>query len=281
MFLFVTILAFLFILSFLFFTHEFGHFLAAKRAGVPVLEFGLGFPPTVFKWKKGGTLYSINLIPFGAFVKILGDAEPKNKNPKAYWNQRVGRRFLIASGGLLANFFWAWLILMISLWIYAALPAKNFVIIQEVVKGSPAYLSGLKSGDLIIKGDGQVFETSEEVSQFTKSHKNQEVLIVIRHFGKEVEKKIKLADTTEAPLGIKMVDAAGAEKVAIWKAPFISASILGQAVYLTAAYLGRAIASVFTGVKVPFELGGPVAVFGFVSQFSSMGFLYLFRLAAF
>lgn len=279
MFLFLTILAFLFILSFLFITHEFGHFLASKKAGVPVLEFGLGFPPFLFKWKRKGTVYSINLIPFGAFVRILGQEEPKNKDPKSYWKQSVGRRFLIGSGGVLANFLCAWLILTISLWIYAALPTKNFIVIQEVVKTSPAFLAELKPGDLIISGDGQVFSKSEEVSQFTKGHQNQEITFVLKRFGKEMEKTIKLG-SGEAPLGISMVDAAGAEKVPLWKAPLVSVQILGQAIYLTISYLGRAIAGVFTGVKVPFEVGGPVAVWGFVSQFAAMGFLYLFRLAA-
>jgi regulator of sigma E protease len=279
MFLFLAILAFIFILSFLFITHEFGHFIASKKVGVPVLEFGLGLPPALFKWKKGGTVYSINLIPFGAFVRILGQDEPKNKNPKSYWKQSVGKRFLIGSGGILANFLSAWLILTISLWIYAILPAKNFIVIQEVVKGSPAYLAELKAGDLIISANGQVFSKSEEVSQFTKSHQNQEITLVLRRFGKEVEKTIKLG-SGEAPLGISMVDAAGSEKIPFWKAPIASAEILGTGIYLTASYLGKLIARPFIAEKVSFELGGPVAMWGFVSQFTAMGFLYLFRLAA-
>lgn len=279
MFLFLTILVFILILSFLFITHELGHFLAAKKAGVPVLEFGLGFPPALFKWKKGETVYSINLIPFGAFVKILGQEEPKEKSPKSYWHQSVGRRFLIAAGGIISNFFWAWLILTISLWIFLFIPAKNFVIIQEVVRESPAFSAGLKQGDLITRGDGQVFEKSEEISQFTKAHKNQEITIFIKRFGKEIEKKIKLGES-DTPLGVALLDAAGAEKVPFYKAPLVAAEILWNAIYITASYLGKAIVSVFTGVKVPFEVGGPVAVWGFVSQFTAMGFLYLLRLAA-
>lgn len=277
----ITIIVFIFVLSFLFFTHEFGHFLAAKKAGIPVLELGIGFPPRLFAWKRGETLYSINLIPFGAFVKILGDDDPFNKNPNAYWRQSVGKRFFTASGGILSNLFWAWLILTISLWIYAFLPAKNFVLVQEVTKDSPAFLAGIKQGDVLVKGNGQVFEKSEQVAEFTKSHKNQTVTITLKRFGKDIEKKIKLSNDPEAPLGVAMIDASSGEKTPIWRAPIEAIIILGQAIYLTGAYLIRAITSLFVGPKVPFEVGGPVAVWGFVSQFCALGFLYIFRLAAF
>lgn len=278
--LFLTILAFIIILSFLFFTHEFGHFLAAKRAGVPVLEFGFGFPPRLFKWKKGETVYSINLIPFGAFVNILGLDEPKNKTPASYWNQSVWRRLLIAFGGILANFFWAWLILTISLWIYLVLPPKNFVLIQEIAKNSPASTVGIQPGDILVKGDGQLFKKAQDVVQFTKSHKSQEVTITIERFGKQTEKKIKLSDNTEAPLGVGMADAGLGEKVPFWQAPFTSFQILGQAIYATALFFGKTIGSIFVTAKVPAEITGPVGIWGFVAQFTAMGFLYLLRLLA-
>lgn len=280
MMLFITIAAFLFILSFLFFTHEFGHFLAAKKAGVPVLEFGLGFPPRLFKWKKNETLYSINLIPFGAYVKVLGMEDLTEKSPKSYWKQTVLKRFLITVGGSGANFFWAWVILTISLWIFLAIPAKNFVIVQEVVKGSPAETAGLKQGDLIVKADGLVFQKSQEISEFTKSHQGQETKITIRRFGKDIEKQLRLSQG-EAPLGIAMIDAASGEKVSAFKAPFVSAVVLAQSIYLTVLYLGQAIIAIFTPAKAPFEVGGPVAVYGYVAQFAQMGYFYLIRLAAF
>jgi len=276
----IAIIAFIFILSFLFITHELGHFLVAKRVGIPVVEFGLGFPPRLLKWKKGETLYTINLIPFGAFVKILGDDNPQDPNPKSFWKQSLGKRFLTAGGGIASNLFWAWFILTIALWIAAILPARNFVLIQEVNKNSPAFSAGIKSGDLLIRGNGQVFKKSEEVTQFTKSHRGEEVEIVIRRFGKEVKKRIRLSNDSEAPLGIVMVDVSSGEKIAFWKAPMRAIITLGEQIYITAAYLGKALVSIFVGPKVPFEVGGPVAVWGWVYQFSAMGFLYLFWLAA-
>lgn len=273
MFIFLASLAFLFILSFIFFTHEFGHFLMSKIFGVKVLEFGFGFPPRAFGIKKGETIYSLNFIPFGAFVKILGE-EGKSEDKRALCNQPLFCRFLVASAGILSNFFWAWLILTISFWIYYFLPVKNFVLIQEVLANSPASAVSLKPGDILLSADGVDFKKAEEVSQFTKAHQGEEVRLLISRFGRKIEKKVKLT-TGERPLGISMFETAGEEKVPILKAPLASAFFLGQGIYISFVYLIKMILG-----RVPFELGGPVAVYGIVKQFSAMGFLYLFRLAA-
>lgn len=277
----LSIIAFIVILSFLFISHEYGHFLAAKRAGVPVLRFGIGFLTPLIKWKRNETEYSINILPFGAFVDVMGMEDPNNKDNRSYWSQSIGKRILIAAGGVISNFFWAWVLLTISLWIYAALPPKNFVLIQEVKKESSAEQAGLKQGDLIISADGLVFKSAEEISSFTRSHKDQTVKLIIKRSGKDVEKNVKLGADPEAPLGISMSDAAFEDKVAFWKAPLISIEVLGQAIYMTAAYFGKAIASIFTHTKVPIEVSGPVGIWSFVSQFTALGIVYLLRLAAF
>jgi len=281
MVLFLQIIIFLLLLSFLFFTHELGHFLAAKKANMVVTEFGFGFPPRLLKWRKGETIYSLNLIPFGAFVQILGQDEPKNQHPRSYWSQSVGRRFLTAIGGIASNLVWAWLLLTLVLWIQVVTPPKNFIVIEEVVKNSPAEQVGLKVGDLIIKGDGLVFETAAQLSQFTRSHLNKEVTLVVRRFGKEIEKKVKLTGKPDAPLGIAMSETSTRLKIPFWKTPIEAAIILGESVYLSLAYLGKAFLSIFKGPKIPFEVGGPVAIWGLVAQFNALGPLYLLRLAAF
>ncbi len=277
----LSIFAFIVILSFVFISHEYGHFVAAKIAKVPVLRFGIGFFKPIFKWKKKETQYSINVLPFGAFVDVLGLDTPKDENKNSYWKQSVFKRFLIASFGVLFNFIFAWILLTISLWIFAIFPPKSFVMIQDVKKGSPAEITGLKQGDIIVSANGEVFKTAEQISQFTQSHKNQEINLKIKRSGKETDKQIKLSEDVEAPLGVSMADAGVEEKVAFYKAPLIALEVLGAAVYATFAYLGRAVASVFTHVKVPLEVSGPVGVYGIVSQFTSLGFVYLLRISAF
>jgi len=91
---FLTIIVFILILGLLVFVHEFGHFIMAKRNGVKVEEFGFGFPPRIFSKKIKGTIYSINLIPLGGFVK---------ENQKDFNKQSIVRRLKILSAGVLMN----------------------------------------------------------------------------------------------------------------------------------------------------------------------------------
>src|SRR3989344_3437840 len=98
----LTILVFIAILGLLVFVHELGHFIMAKRAGMRVDEFGFGFPPRLFSIRLGETLYSINLIPLGGFVKILGEdgsetVDEQSFGNKTFW-QRVG--VLVAGVGM-------------------------------------------------------------------------------------------------------------------------------------------------------------------------------------
>jgi len=279
--LFVTIFVFIFILSLIMICHEYGHYLGAKITHVPVRQFGIGFFKPILKWKRKETQFSINILPLGAFVDVLGLDNPKEKKKEAYWNQSVNKRFIIASFGVLFNLLLAWIFLTFSLWLFALLPSKHFVIIQEVKPQSAAETAGLKAGDIIVAGNGQNFPTAEEVTQFTKAHRNEIVTLKIKHNGKEVEKKIQLGSDTEAPLGIAMTDSGFEEKIPFYQAPITALKTLGQATYTTFAYLGRLIISPFIKEKVPLAVSGPVGIYGIIAQFTEVGLVYLLRIAAF
>src|SRR3989339_635784 len=110
----LSILVFLLIFSIVVFVHEFGHFSAAKRAGIKVEEFGFGMPPRIFGKKVGETLYSINWIPFGGFVRLLGEDVGKSEahtSKKSYLNKSIRARTMVALGGIIMNFILAFLLL--------------------------------------------------------------------------------------------------------------------------------------------------------------------------
>src|SRR4030067_3332150 len=102
----ISIITFLLVLSILVLVHEFGHFIMARRAGVWVEEFGFGLPPRVFGKKIGETIYSINLLPFGGFVRLHGEnSEDEVKEPKrAFINQDKKTRSKIILAGVFMNF---------------------------------------------------------------------------------------------------------------------------------------------------------------------------------
>lgn len=154
----MTVIIFLIVLSILVFVHELGHFLIARLFKVRVDEFAIGFPPRLFSIKKGGTNYSINLIPLGGYVKIYGEnpddaISPDNILAKPRWQQA-----LILIAGVTFNALFAWALFTSSLMIGAKAPIGNFapeyvgrpsVMVTGIAAGSPAEIAGLKSGDEI------------------------------------------------------------------------------------------------------------------------------------
>src|SRR3989338_3529241 len=109
----ITALIFIAVIGVLVVVHEFGHFIVAKRAGMKVEEFGFGFPPRLFGIKRGETTYSINWIPLGGFVKILGE-DGQNSDPRAFGNGKFSHRLVVLLAGVTMNFFLGWFLLFLG-----------------------------------------------------------------------------------------------------------------------------------------------------------------------
>jgi regulator of sigma E protease len=166
--------------------HELGHFLMAKKFGVPVEEFGIGLPPRIFGFQFGQTLYSLNWLPFGAFVKIPAlegeDAERDERLP-------IYKRVLIFSGGVIATWIAAFLILttIAGVWglpFAASDDQPGQIQIMGVNPDSPAEEMGIKMGDIVAGGqinDQQFdFDQVDQMIDFLGSHRGQEVTLVIQ-----------------------------------------------------------------------------------------------------
>ena len=174
----ITIIIVLLIISFLVVIHELGHFWAAKKNGVRVEEFGIGYPPRVFGKKFGETIYSINLIPFGGFVNITGEddgeegsQERANSDPKNFINKTAWQKISILGAGVFMNF------LLTFFLYYIFMFANNFksfympmifdhkfrfgnelaytTMLLDMEEDSPAQKAGMKLGEVVLKVDGQ------------------------------------------------------------------------------------------------------------------------------
>ena len=155
----VTVLIFLGVLSVLILIHEAGHFFTARAFGVKVLEFGMGYPPRLLSFTKGETTYSLNLLPLGGFVKLMGEEDPSD--PRSLAGKGVLTRFTVLSAGAFMNF-----ILPIILFTFIfMIPQDRFegrVLISGVSEGSPAQMAGLQGGDIVLKVDGHdVYNTQD------------------------------------------------------------------------------------------------------------------------
>jgi regulator of sigma E protease len=153
--------------------HELGHFILAKKFGVKVEEFGIGYPPRIFGKKIGETVYSINLLPFGAFVKILGEEE-RLDDPRSFNKKPIWQRVLIILGGVAS--FW-----IISFLILSFIPTG--VTISVIKENSPAALAGLTPGDVIEKIKIDTTEYSifkiEETQKIINKNRGKEIILVI------------------------------------------------------------------------------------------------------
>lgn len=279
----ITLLAFLVILGLLVFVHELGHFSAAKLVKVKVEEFAFGFPPKIFCRKKGETKYCINAIPFGGYVKMLGEDKAET-SPRSFSSKKARSRIVIVVAGVIMNFILAGVLFSIGYMIGMS-PirldesklggSKTYeVTVAEVKSGSVAENSGIKAGD-VIKG----FGNSEEFSSFTHSQKGTTVDLEIIRGSKEMIKEITFSNDSEAPFGVGVVDLA---KI---KLPFFSAIAAGfKEMALTTYYIAKLIidlfVKIFTSGHVGESVAGPVKIFNVTGDAVQMGLGYLIQFAA-
>lgn len=270
----LTILTFVIVLSILVIAHEFGHFIVAKKTGIKVEEFALGFPPRLWSKKIGETNYSLNAIPLGGYVKMLGEVE-KSSDPRAFENQSRGVRFSVAVAGVLMNIILAWLLFTVGFTIgmspvvsdYRSLPGKvirSEIIVAEVRENSAAFEAGLQPMDTIesaeIKGTVYTFGSVEDLSNFTKSHRGEEVLFRYEHQGKELQKQVVLKDDSEAPFGVVAVNNATV-RVPWYQAPYVALRETYKVTEFTAVFVKNFFGRIFTQGEVSREVGGPVQIF--------------------
>ena len=172
------VVVFVVLLGALILVHELGHFILAKRAGVKVEEFGIGFPPRLFAIRRGETVYSLNMVPLGGFVRMLGEEDPTA--PRSFASASRWWRIAILIAGATMNFIVA--IILFSGAYASGWPTvtKSDVIVSEVVPGSPADHAGLKAGDLIVKFAGQAIERPGQISLITYSSLGKPLSVEIR-----------------------------------------------------------------------------------------------------
>ncbi|MCX6713238.1 MAG: site-2 protease family protein [Candidatus Vogelbacteria bacterium] len=300
----MTIIIFLIILAVLIFTHELGHFLLAKWNGIKVEEFGFGFPPRLWGKKFGETLYSINWIPFGGFVKILGeeaseaergidDSRSLDKKPKYV-------QALVLAAGVLFNIALAWVILSVGLMFglptsRAGVPkgyslSDSELLIVEVRPDSPAARSGLKSGVIISYAtDGTNKITAPSITQLQEFIGSRAgVSVRVGYHGSNKEDKLREVDVTpEAGLGAGRAGIGIAlDEVGILQLPFFTAiweglRLTGLVIWAIIYTLWHLLGGLFQGQTAALSsVTGPVGLVGVVGSSLALGISYLLNLTA-
>ncbi|MFA7209085.1 MAG: RIP metalloprotease RseP [Parcubacteria group bacterium] len=305
----VTIILFIVILGVLIFVHELGHFVTARRNGVKADEFGFGFPPRMagfvrdeetgkFKFVWGNkdieskhTVYSINWIPLGGFVKIKGEDGSGVAEPDSFAAKKAWPRIKILAAGVVMNLVFAWFAISLSLMIGAPeaidynagtdVPGSK-IQISQIMPGSPAERAGLKIGDEIIKSsDGRVvFGNISDFQNFNKINSNKEVGFDVKR-GDEI---IPIRATPEEKDGQGVIGVSLVQTVVV-KYPAYQAVWKGAiAVYdltiLILVSLGGILASIFTGHGVGADVSGPIGIAILTKQVAALGFVHILQFAA-
>ena len=174
----IAIVSFLVVIILLVLAHELGHFITAKAKGVTVVEFGVGFPPRLFGVKRGGTIYSVNAIPLGGFVKLAGEEDPKV--PGSLASKSIGTRLLVLSAGALMNFIVPFLLFSVAFMIPHQVLEGN-VTVEDVSPGSPAEGAGITKGDTLLAVNGNTINNTADLSRQIQLNLGTPIRISFRH----------------------------------------------------------------------------------------------------
>jgi len=194
------------ILAVLILVHEIGHFVAARLIGVKVEEFGIGIPPRIKGWRRNGVLWSLNWIPFGGFVKVLGE-DGKNAAPESINAKSPAQRAFFLVAGSAMNFLLA-VVLMILVVGFQGVSHSN-VYIASVVPGSPAAAAGWTAGDRIVEVAGVPVESSTEVGERAREFSGNPMSVVVERNGELVETSVTPRvnpPAGEGPTGVGITD---------------------------------------------------------------------------
>lgn len=307
----ITIITFIVILGILVFFHEIGHFIVARKSGVKIEEFGFGLPPRLFgiykdpmnnKWKVVGTkiamapttIYSINMVPLGGFVKIKGEQGENSQDNDSFGNKSIWRRIAILSAGVSMNVILAIFLLSVGYWI--GIPkdidsASNFhwakisnvnIYISEVMKDFPAYNKAIKPMDIIIAIDNKPFTDIVDIQNYVNNKKDSEIVLTIKRNEKEFDVKLipkYYEDTKKVIMGIMLV------KRGVISYPWYIAIIEG---FKTTINLTKEILLAFTNLfkniivkqTISVDLSGPVGIAIITSEVAKLGFIYLLQFTA-
>ncbi|MBN1263722.1 MAG: site-2 protease family protein [Candidatus Pacebacteria bacterium] len=281
---FLTILVFFITLSTLIIFHELGHFLVAKKTGIKVEEFGLGYPPRAWGKKIGETTYSLNLIPFGGFVRLYGEdrAQTKQKE-RSFWAKSWRVRLAVILAGIVANVFLSWILFSANFLIVGVPVKTDKVIFEAVIADSPADKAGIEPGDVAVSFAGVPVTSIDGFIKQIEARKEVSTNLIILKEG--VEKEIEITPRVETqegegPLGV-IISSYELAHFPFWQMPFRAGAeglkeTWGWLVMIAGSLLKMIRELIFSG-QVPQDVAGPIGILQVTSQVARSGVVAVFQ----
>lgn len=284
--------------------HEWGHFIMARRGGVEVEEFGVGFPPKAKTIaRKNGTEYTLNWLPLGGFVKLKGEHDA-DKSKGSYGAAPLTTKIKIMVAGVIMNLLTAYFILVLLAII--GVPklvdnqftvksnetiAKQDIFIGYIEDNSPAQQAGLKKQDVLKSIDGDPVTTVENFPELTKKNAGQKVSLQYERDDTVRTTEVQLRTTAEVEASKSTDNPKGYLGIApgtfqvnkyTWSAPIVAGGLIKQFTELTFKGLGTALSGLFTGdtKKASEQVTGPVGIFVVLQQGADLGIQFILMIIA-
>jgi len=290
----LTIVSVLVVLSILVLVHELGHFLLAKRAGVRIEEFGFGYPPRIIGKKIGETIYSLNWIPFGGFVRLYGedlrDRGRAKDSQRAFWAQSKLKRASIILAGVVFNFLLGIICFSIVYSILGIPTEGRLVRIGGVMEDSPAAVVGLEEGDVILRVDGQDLtgfkigrEAIDTFAEVSSQKQGEEVNLVVERQGEKLSldliPRIDYPED-EGPIGV-VISSFELKKYPFWQMPFRAAiegikEAFGWTILIASSF-GKMVSDLVTQGAAPKDVAGPIGIVQITGRVARTGLLNLIQ----
>ncbi len=275
----LTIIIFLIILSVLVLIHEAGHFIVAKLLKIKVEEFGFGLPPRVFGIKYGETLYSLNWLPIGGFVKLYGEDEAGAGKPslkikssklklkdegRAFYARPVWQRALVVVAGVFMNFALAVVIISVLFSVVGVAVGGDKVIVTQLINGAPAEKAGLRVGDTIEYIGNVKITNPNQLVEVTKNHLGEKLTLRIETKN-NVQRTLEITPrkkypSDQGPMGVAISQNIINVKYPWYKAPFVGTKEALKQSYAIGSGLFGVVYNLVTKGSVPQGVAGPVGI---------------------
>ena len=289
----IAIITFIIVLGLLVFVHELGHFMTARRFGIKVEEFGFGFPPRIWGIQKGETLYSINWIPLGGFVKIHGEQGEDKQSTESFAGKPAWKRIIVLSAGVLMNFAFAFLLYTVGFTI--GLPqtlsdedaasmklAAAPVVISQIMDDSPASRAGLKVGDQITSVESVAVSSIAQAQDVLRQRQDQPTAVMIQRGATTLDLTItpqQLSGSDHPIIGVGL-SRVGIVRYPVWEAVWrgLQATVT-MIIAILLAFLGL-LRNLFASGSVGSDVAGPIGVAVMTNQVVNLGWAYVITFAA-
>lgn len=288
--------------------HEYGHFIMARRNGVDVEEFGLGFPPRAkVIAKKNGTTYTLNWLPLGGFVRLKGEHD-SDTEPGTFGAASLAAKVKIMLAGVVMNLLTAFAMLTLLALVgmprlienQFTVPSDTHITRQEVLVGyiepdSPAAASGLQQRDqlLSIGRNGMTYDikAASALPEITRRNAGQQVQLNIKRGDQNKtltaqlrsQEQVDASKKTDSPKGFLGISPSEyVVQQSTWSAPIVAAGFMKQVTVLTFQGLGTALAGLFNGdtAKASAQVSGPVGIFVLLKDGSLLGYQFTLMIIA-